>query len=426
MYSAILNILFLSVILLLSGCKTGEETISGPEKDNKLSGGINDLGLFATIGNTTPEKVTDLSQVVSEMEARASIQSFVLQRTQIQMNSQDQIDVELEKIPKKFRFTNVYQQKLKELQDQQQVHKEQLKSYHKELDLLADKYRKYQERTSSGVWKLSEFYSAFGPDVDPRDTQQWDAYIANLEDWIQENPASPTPRIALAWTLIKRAWAHRTTLPAQHVDPEAWKAYEYYVSQAKNYLQQNKALTSQDPHWYDVMATVAMAEGWPLEEYIELIDEGTTRYPYYYGIYFAGANYLLPRWHGSFEKLDAFANAAVEKTREKDKNGLYARIYWSASGTIKKHRLFSESAVKWEKMRQGIFDVLEQYPDQWNINNFAYFSCLAKDKEATKKLTGMVTVPIRHVWEADEVYDACKNWADGKDSGLLDMIMGAR
>ena len=400
--------------------------MSASNEDKKTSGNSNDLGLFVTIGEAAPEKTTDLSRAASEMEVRRHIQTFVLQRTKIRMQSQNEMDVEPDKIPKKFRFTNVYQQKMKEIQDMQQAQIDELKSYHKELDLLADKYRKYEERTSSGVWKLSEFYSAFGPGIDARDTRQWDAYIANLEDWIQENPASPTPRIALAWTLVKRAWAHRTTLPAKHVKPEAWKAYEYYVSQAKNYLQQNKALTSQDPHWYKVMATIAMAEGWSLEKYLELIAEGTTRYPYYYEVYFAGANYLLPRWHGSFEKLDAFANAAVEKTREKDKNGLYARIYWSVSGTIKKHRLFAESAVNWEKMRQGIFDVLEQYPDQWNINNFAYFSCLAKDRETTKKLAGMVTAPMRNVWEADEVYDACKNWAEGKDSGLLDMIMGSR
>jgi len=420
------NLILIGTMLLLYGCKTGEETESVSEKDSKQSVGINDLQLFTTLGNTKPKKIQNFSQIAGELETRRNIQDFVYKRTRFQKNSPDQANVELDKIPKKFRFTNVYQQKKKEIQDQQQSQQEELKSYHKELDLLADKYRKFEERTSSGVWKLSEFYSAFGPGVDARDTQQWDAYIANLEDWIQENPASPTPRIALAWTLIKRAWAHRTTLPARHVKPDAWKAYEYYVSQAKNYLLQNKAVTSQDPHWYDVMATVAMAEGWPLEQYLELISEGTTRYPYYYGIYFAGANYLLPRWHGSFEKLDAFANAAVERTKEKDKNGLYARVYWSASGTIKKHRLFAESAVNWEKMRQGIFDILEQYPDQWNINNFAYFACLAKDKETTKKLSGMVTAPIPGVWEASEVFDACKNWADGRDSGLLDMILGNR
>jgi hypothetical protein len=408
---------------MLSGCKSGGEKRAGVENDSIQSGAVNDLELFNTIGKTSPTYSNNLPNESSELDIRRSIKSFVSQRTRPQANPQSQTELELEKIPKKFRFTNVYQQKMKQIQDQQQAHKEKLKSYHKELDLLADKYRKYEERTSSGVWKLDEFYTAFGSDIDARNTKQWDDYIANLEDWIHENPASPTPRIALAWTLVKRAWAHRTTLPAKQVRPEAWQAYEYYISQSKNYLLQNKPLTSQDPHWYKVMATIAMAESWSKEEFIKLIDEGTTRYPYYYGIYFSAASYLLPRWHGSFEELDAFAMAAVEKTKQKDKNGLYARIYWSATGTIKKHRLLAESAVNWEKMKQAIFDVLEQYHDQWNINNFAYFSCLAKDKETTRKLTGMVTEPIRGVWEATEVYEACKNWANGKDPGILDMIM---
>ncbi|MCP4115794.1 MAG: hypothetical protein GY737_10380 [Desulfobacteraceae bacterium] len=51
-------------------------------------------------------------------------------------------------------------------------------------------------------------------------------------------------------------------------------------------------------------------------------------------------------------------------------------------------------------MKQGIHDVLDRYPDQWNINNFAVFSCLTGDKKTTRTLMGMIKGrPILGPWE---------------------------
>ena len=137
-------------------------------------------------------------------------------------------------------------------------------------------------------------------------------------------------------------------------------------------------------------------------------------------------NYLLPRWQGSHAKMEAFANAAVEKTKDKDKTGLYARVYWAATGTVKKHRIVADTGVVWDKMRQAMFDVLEQYPDQWNYNHFAYFACMAKDRDTTKSLINQIKIPMNNVWETTEVFDVCRSWSNGQDSGLLDMILGTR
>ena len=413
------------LLALLSGCKTADEKTVSSKPDSSAN---RSASLFSTIGDVTPNKGSAASSTLGELETRMLIQQFVKRRSDINqvLRASQQMELDLQRMPGKFRYTDVYQQKAEEIKKQKEAEKKDLQTYYKELDLLAYKFRVYEERTPSGVWKLTEFYNAFEPSASPENKPYWDEYTANIENWISQNPESPTPRIVLAYVLIKRAWAHRTTLPARHVNPEAWKAFEYFVSQARNYLEQNKVMASEDPHWYAMMAIVAMAEGWPLEKFLALIEEGTNRYPYYYQTYFNGMNYLLPRWQGSNEKMEAFANAAVEKTREKDKTGLYARVYWAASGTIKKHRLFADSGVVWEKMRQAIFDVLEQYPDQWNYNNFAYFACMAKDRETTKMLTNQVKIPINSVWETAEVFDVCRSWGNGQDSGLLDMMLGNR
>ncbi len=62
-------------------------------------------------------------------------------------------------------------------------------------------------------------------------------------------------------------------------------------------------------------------------------------------------------------------------------------------------------------MKLGIDDVISVYPDQWNINNFALFSCLAKDKEMTGKLINMIQgEPIIKVWRDPKFFDYCKSF----------------
>ena len=98
----------------------------------------------------------------------------------------------------------------------------------------------------------------------------------------------------------------------------------------------------------------------------------------------------MPKWRGSHEAIGAFANGAVELTRETEGMGMYSRVYWYASQGDYGSELFEESKVDWARMRLAIADVLARYPDQSNINNFARFACLAGDAEETRSLLSRI------------------------------------
>jgi hypothetical protein len=46
----------------------------------------------------------------------------------------------------------------------------------------------------------------------------------------------------------------------------------------------------------------------------------------------------------------------------------------------------------WPKMKVGFEDLIARYPNDWNLNNFAIYSCMARDKpkivELLKKIGG--------------------------------------
>lgn len=285
-----------------------------------------------------------------------------------------------------------------------------------ELDKLASSYLKDEERTSSGLWKLTLFYSGIGSLANQEVTTEsyWTDLETKSSNWIKSNPKSPASYLAYARILIQHAWMYRGTGWSYQVRREDWKPFEEYVEKARVVLESNKAIGSKDPEWYVLMIDIATAQNWDNKKFQILLDEATAKYPYFYQIYFNAVNYLTPKWHGSKEEIENFANKVVSLTSKKDKNGMYARIYWVASQDNYGSDLFTKSKVVWEKMSIAIDDVIKQYPDQWNINSFAYFSCLAGDAYKTSKLINMIEgKPILSAWHDIDFFTQCKTWSEG-------------
>lgn len=282
-----------------------------------------------------------------------------------------------------------------------------------ELDRMAEEFRTQESRTSSGLWKLTPFYGGlYVKHEGPVDESYYDHVEELFLKWAEQNPASTVAHVGYASTLMNHAWFFRGTGWARDVPKEAWEPFYEYVSKARLYLSEHKQAAAKDPVWYQDMLVVAKAESWPLDRFTALVEEATARHPYFYEIYFTAIAYLLPKWHGDKAMVEGFANAAVKRTEERDGVGIYARIYWYASQAQYGTSLFTDSDIVWEKMSAGIDDVLARYPDQWNINNFAHFACLARDKEKAKTLLALIVgPPIESAWARDVInYRMCRLW----------------
>lgn len=196
------------------------------------------------------------------------------------------------------------------------------------------------------------------------------------------------------------------------VPKEAWRPFKKNLIIANKHMMNSKAIASTDPHWYEVTAHIKKALNEDSTSFKEFIDEGLDNFPGYYQLYFAAIDFLAPKWHGNKYEIERFANNAVKRTAKSEGMGMYARIYWYASQTQYDEKLFVESNVVWGKMREGILDVIAVYPDSWNIQNFAFFSCLAKDKNMTRVLFDMMNSPmIKSVWKNEKYYEYCKTFA---------------
>ena len=120
-------------------------------------------------------------------------------------------------------------------------------------------------------------------------------------------------------------------------------------------------------------------------------------------------SYYAPKWGGSAADIERFARWAVQRTRSTEGWGMYARIYWFAAQSQFGDRLFIDSWIEWPDMKKGIDDILSRYADDWNLANFAKFSCLAGDVEKTKELLGQMDEAASWlVWNDHRDYQRCK------------------
>ena len=285
------------------------------------------------------------------------------------------------------------------------------------LEAMAVEFRDSDERTSSGLQKLNLYY--FGIDASVKQQLRyltsWETISGRADAWVEAYPTSPTAAISKAIMLSRHAWHIRGGGYQKSVGPNDWEPFYYWLAQADAVLVDAKDYAAVDPFWYTHRANILTQQGVDPEVFVPFVREGFERHPTFYQLYFSAVDYLTPKWYGDAGKIEAFANDAVEYTQSLEGSGLYARIYWYASQTQYDVYLFTESDVVWAKMRRGISDVLAQYPDQWNIQNFALFACIADDVEMTRSLLDkMDGPPIMAAWRNNEILDYCRALANAR------------
>ena len=282
-----------------------------------------------------------------------------------------------------------------------------------ELEKIAASFLNGRARTSSGLWKIGLYDDAIADVFRCKCSNDafWIGAEENMKDWIRKYPGSINAHLAYAHMLLEKAWSIRGWGYTNTVAPESWKPFHEQVEKARAYLMEHEKIGISDPRWNNMIVGIANLQEISETEYEALANTALERHPDYYPIYFEIMLHHAPKWGGSAAAIEKFARESVVRSRSKEGEGMYARIYWYASQSQYDSSLFQSSSVDWLEMKQGIDDVLKSFPDQWNINNFAKFACFARDKEKTKELIGqMSSEPIRDAWGNDATFEYCRDW----------------
>lgn len=277
------------------------------------------------------------------------------------------------------------------------------------LDELARGYAA-GERTDSGIWKLSVLESGVHEAMthDPRDTEYWAALEQRLVQWAMQSPVSAQAQLARVRMYLTRAVGFQST---GFGVKGSWSDYPPVIEQvqaARTHLEAHPELATIDPRWDEMMLEVARVQNWPYSEWSAQVDAALDRHPTYYTLYFHALNHKSSRNPVAIETI---VRDAVARTQATDGIGLYVRLYWWIYSSVHHEQLFEESDADWPTMRAAIDDVLKDYPNQWNINHFAKFACLADDAEKALELGALITEFDASVWRSRQEFDDCQSTA---------------
>ena len=280
-----------------------------------------------------------------------------------------------------------------------------------QLDSLAEEYRSNASRLPSGVWKLTFFYLGIG-DRAPwtqKDPIAWAQLDSETEKWVTDHPNSPTAILVRGIVMENQAWSLGKADPSSPMTNDQKKAFADRLTLTREFLLKNKVVGSRDPHWYVSMVRVATALRMPKQEIMALVKESSVHRPYYYQTYFAAVDYFSPKWGGNAETLDEFVRAVVAETAGEEGMALYSRIYWAALQSWYAAEIWP--ALNWPNFRRGVHDVLKKYPDQWNLNSFARFACVAQDIKLAVDLFKEIKTPDKEVWGTVADFNTCRDWS---------------
>ena len=292
-----------------------------------------------------------------------------------------------------------------------------LKEQFDELDALDKRSRDPAAALSDGQPLRNAVFAGLAGDdivcesrtksVDER-KKELQIYRAKVAAWRRSSPKAMTPLLLEAQFPKVDAWIVRGGEYASQVPPEAWPVFKRHLAEARKRLDALPNIVKEDPQWYETRLQVAQGES-DDEAFASTLARGLDKYPLYLPLYFQAMDSLDERWGGSPAQQAAFLEEAVKRTSPQLGQTMYARLQWSNWS----RDMFKTGAASWPRMKQGFEAIVKDYPDAWNLNNYAKFACLAQDPETLNKLLPRVQKKVTiEAWDEIGFYKWCLDLAE--------------
>lgn len=206
--------------------------------------------------------------------------------------------------------------------------------------------------------------------------------LRHTAEWRQAYPRSPLPALVEAMAFEDWAWQARGGGYANSVSGAGWLWYAARVEMAATSLREAPASARATPLWYELSLEVGIDQSRGLPALRGIFDAGAARFPDYLPIYDEMLRALMPRWFGSYQKVDRFINAEYASSASHTGFQMYTRLYWMFAGLSgDKEDIFTDGLADWNSMKSGFQELMARYPrSDYLLNVFANFACRAGDQ----------------------------------------------
>jgi len=262
-----------------------------------------------------------------------------------------------------------------------------------ELDQFAKNLSATKRRMPNGQSRLIVFYDmADRDDAHNATPQDWARVDDYLKIWIKARPDSSTARVLRARMLRAQAWQIRGEDVASTVKPEQWAGFHRLIDEAITFAESCRDLCGSDPEWYATMIALYIDHSTTDERIGPTFVEGRKKFPDYPSIYVNVARKFMPRWGGSAQMLERFAQQLISEYPVQQRDEVYASLYSNTSvyGSAFGSPPVSEWNVDCSRWLRGIKAKTSKFPTESTISFAAYISAQCGDRALTREYLRLI------------------------------------
>lgn len=266
----------------------------------------------------------------------------------------------------------------------------------------------------TGTERVRHFWMGIGQ-VTNSSLRVTEGYYSQMDEltrkWTLDHPQSALAQLLYAESLKSHAWFFRGSGYANTVSPASWAQFGNYLNLALDVLRRNEALFAKDSSWNRLVLDVGRGQGWRIDRLLPVFENGIAKNPDDDALYFTMQTAMLPKWGGDLQTVERFIASVTQKTRETRGMEMYARLYAALSHEEVKQSLFDVTRASWPAMKAGFEDRLSRYPHTDHRNMYAYFACMAQDRETLQEQLRLMDGAFERIFwggSPDRSFEECK------------------
>ena len=157
---------------------------------------------------------------------------------------------------------------------------------------------------------------------------------------------------------------------------------ETYTARAHEVFSTTVPRDDECPMWHRLYNQMAIADGSSREEMEARYSRALAFDPFDIYLPLGHAYQLLPRWHGSYQELEAFASMTAARTADVYGEAMYARIY----AHVSEFDDLRDMAVDIKRLARGYGDWFRQTESQFAVNKLAVACHLFDDHQTLNQI----------------------------------------
>lgn len=226
-----------------------------------------------------------------------------------------------------------------------------------------------------------------------------------IRRWKQSVKNSPYADFAGLRLLYSQAWNARGTKYANETSEDQFRRFEQNLGLTEQAILSKANQLKDTAISHNLLMAVSLDAQNAKTSPAAVFEAGVSKWPNHYDFYEVFLTRLVPKWGGSWEKVDAFVSYWSEKLRRREKNSMYARLYYN----VHLHNRVSphDTRVDWNKLKSSLISLYTKYPVKTHYEVAASYACIFSDFAFYKQLTATGKIASSEAWLSGSSKERC-------------------